>query len=342
MQARRDFLKQIAITGVGSGLISHPIGQWVRKTGSISRDIKLGIVGLSPHSAAFSTLLNDENKEEDLAGCRIETLFHPPGNPDVEFSSEQLASYRSDVEKAGVKIVSTMDAMLKDVDGVLIETNDGRPHMKEVLPAIKAGKPVFVDKPVAEDLKGVVDIYNLAAEHDVPIFSSSSLRYGTRPQEINQSKKSLVLGANTFSPAPLEPGHTDLYWYGIHGVEMLYTVMGTGCQEVWQVGHSDHGDVVAGVWDDGRIGTFRGIRAGKRGYGGSAFLQDDIIELGSFEGYRPLVVKIVEFFLSGKSPVPTRETLEIYAFMTAANISNLKGGNRVSVKSLLNDFDIEK
>src|SRR5690625_1139492 len=144
MQPRRDFLKQIAITGVGSGLISHPIGQWVRKTGSISRDIKLGIVGLSPHSAAFSTLLNDENKEEDLAGCRIETLFHPPGNPEVEYSSEQLASYRSDVEKAGVKIVSTMDAMLKDVDGVLIETNDGRPHMEQVLPVLKAGKPVFV------------------------------------------------------------------------------------------------------------------------------------------------------------------------------------------------------
>lgn len=341
MQPRRKFIKQLAIAGAGSGLATRPFYHWMRSSGLKPRELKLGIVGLSPHSAAFSTLLNDEKKESDLAGCRIVTLFHPPGNPDVEFSTEQLSSYRQSVEKAGVKIVSTMEAMMQDVDGVLIETNDGRPHMEQVLPVIKAGKPVFVDKPVAEDLKGVIDIYNLGAEHNVPIFSSSSLRYGTRPQEINQSKKSLVLGANTFSPAPLEPGHTDLYWYGIHGVEMLYTVMGAGCQEVWQVGHSDHGEVVAGVWDDGRIGTFRGIRAGRRGYGGSAFLEDEIIELGSFEGYRPLVVKIVEFFLSGQSPVPTRETLEIYAFMTAAHISNQSDGQKVNVQDLLKEFKLK-
>src|SRR5699024_4891159 len=143
-----DFIKQLAITGLGSGLVTHPINQWLDQSGKFSTDMKLGIVGLSPHSAAFSALLNDEKKESDLAGCRIVTLFHPPGNPDVEFSAEQLLSYRESVEKAGVKIVSTMDAMLQDVDGVLIETNDGRPHMEQVLPVIKAGKPVFVDKPV--------------------------------------------------------------------------------------------------------------------------------------------------------------------------------------------------
>ena len=341
MIERRDFLKKLAITGLGTGLITQPLAARPNKFLTTSDEFKLGIVGLSPHSAAFSTLLNDEKKERDLAGCRIETLFHPPGNPDVEFSTEQLSSYRESVEKAGVKIVSTMEEMLKNVDGVLIETNDGRPHMEQVLPVIKAGKPVFVDKPVAEDLKGVIDIYNLAAEYEVPIFSSSSLRYGTRPQEINHAKKSQVLGANTFSPAPLEPGHTDLYWYGIHGVEMLYTVMGTGCREVRQVGHSSTGDVVVGVWENDRIGTFRGIREGKRGYGGTVFLNEEIIELGTFEGYRPLVVKIVEFFTTGNAPVSKMETLEIYAFMTAAHISKLKGGKKVSVTSLIEEFEIK-
>lgn len=339
MQARRDFLKQMAVAGLGTGLTAHPLNQWIREP-VLPDEIKLGIIGLSPHSAAFSTLLNDKEKKPDLAGCRIEVLFHPPGNPDVEFSREQLSSYKSSVDTAGVRIVSSVAELLENVDGVLIETNDGRPHMEQVLPAMKAGKPVFVDKPVAEDLQGVLDIYKAAAKYDVPIFSSSSLRYGSTPQEINQSKKDQVLGANTFSPASLEPGHTDLYWYGIHGVEMLYTVMGTGCQEVWQVGHSDVGDVVTGVWDNDRIGTFRGIREGKRGYGGTAFLNEEILELGTFEGYRPLVVKIVEFFNTGQPPVPKNETLEIYAFMTAANISNLKGGHKVSVQSILNEFDI--
>jgi len=312
-----------------------------RSSGS-RKEIKLGIVGLAVHSAAFSTFLNAKDKDSDLAGCYIEALYHPRGNPDVEFTPEQLSDFKNTVEKAGVKIVSSMEALLERVDGVLIETNDGRPHLEQVLPALKAGKPVFVDKPVAENLRGVIDIYNAAAEYNVPVFSSSSLRYGARPQEINTTKKDKVLGANTFSPAPLEPSHTDLYWYGIHGVEMLYTVMGSGCQEVCQIGHSKKGHVVSGVWENDRIGVFRGIREGKTGYGGTAFMEDEIVELGTFEGYRPLVVRIVEFFNAGVPPVPVEETIEIYAFMTAAYISKLKGGKKVSVTALMNEFGIEK
>lgn len=342
MVDRRDFIKRMAVTGMGTGLAGDPVSQWVFGSSGIRKELKLGAVGLAPHSAAFSTFLNDKDKKEDLAGCYIDALYHPPGNPDVEFTAEQLADYKSTVEKAGVEIVSSMDALLERVDGILIETNDGRPHMEQVLPAMKAGLPVFVDKPVAEDLAGVIDIYRAADEYGVPIYSSSSLRYGTNPHRINQSQKDKVLGANTYSPASLEPGHTDLYWYGIHGVEMLYTVMGTGCQEVWQMGHSKGADVVAGLWEGDRIGVFRGIREGRRGYGGTAFMNDEIVELGTFEGYRPLVVQIAEFFRTGQSPVSEEETLEIYAFMTAANISKLKGGKRVSVTELMNEFGISK
>lgn len=340
MIERRDFVKNLAITGVGSGLITDSVSRWMSKPLSPRKELKLGIVGLAVHSAAFSTFLNAKDKGDDLAGCHIEALYHPKGNPDVDFTPKQLAEFKSTVEKAGVKIVSSMAELIEMVDGILIETNDGRPHMVEVLPALKAGKPVFVDKPVAEDLTGVIEIYRAAEEYGVPIYSSSSLRYGTNPHRINQSQKDQVLGANTYSPASLEPGHTDLYWYGIHGVEMLYTVMGTGCQEVWQMGHSKGVDVVAGLWEGDRVGIFRGIREGKRGYGGSAFMKDEIVELGTFEGYRPLVVKIAEFFNTGQSPVPTNETLEIYAFMTAANISKLKGGKKVNVRELMKEFGI--
>lgn len=341
MYARRKFIKNMAMAGVGAGLIQSSLYPGDHTRNLPEKDLVLGVVGLSPHSAAFSTLVNDPEKGHDLSGCRIAKLYHPPGNPDVEFTPDQLANYKRDVEKAGVIIVSSMEEMLEGVDGVLIETNDGRPHMNEVLPAIKAGKPVFVDKPVAENLEGVVAIYNMAEKHRVPIFSSSSLRYGTIPKEINQSRKPEVLGATTFSPASLEPSHTDLYWYGIHGVEMLYTVMGTGCLEVQQISHSEDGDVVSGIWDNGRVGTFRGIRQGQRGFGGRVFLQDAILDLGGFEGYRPLVVQIVEFFKTGHPPVSNRETLEIYAFMTAAFLSKQNGGQKVDISSLLKEFHIK-
>lgn len=339
---RRGFVKQVSVTGLGAGLGSNMVKAWLpRMYSRFPNEMKLGAVGLAPHSAAFATFLNDDKKEEDLAGCYIDALYHPPGNPDVEFTKEQLSDFKNTVVKAGVEIVASMEELVERVDGILIETNDGRPHLDQVLPAMKAGKPVFVDKPVAENLGGVVDVYHAAEEYNVPIFSSSSLRYGKKPQEIHHSLQGQVRGANTFSPAPLEPGHTDLYWYGIHGVEMLYTVMGGGCHEVWQMGHSDAGDVVAGLWEGDRVGVFRGIRKGKRGYGGTAFMDNEISELGSFEGYRPLVVKIVEFFTTGQSPVPKEETLEIYAFMTAANISNLKGGKRVNLQALLEEFDLK-
>ncbi|MEZ6074261.1 MAG: hypothetical protein R3C56_00905 [Pirellulaceae bacterium] len=73
-------------------------------------------------------------------------------------------------------------------------------------------------------------------------------------------------GASAWSPCSLEPTHTDLYWYGVHGVEILYTAMGPGCQNVTRI-HTDGTDMAVGVWQDGRVGDFRGIRDGAGGYG---------------------------------------------------------------------------
>lgn len=333
---RRTFLKTVVTTGVGLGVASK-VGATVLGEEIFLEEIRIGIVGLAVHSAAFSQIINDPNKKSDLKGCRITALYHPPGNPDVDFTKEQLDKFEKEVVEMGVKIAGSMDEMLELADVVLIETNDGRPHMDEVMPALEAKKPVFVDKPVAESLENVIAIYEKANMFGVPIFSSSSLRYIENAQKINQSGLIRdVLGANAFSPAPLESSHTDLFWYGIHGVELLYTVMGTGCQEVMQVKHSDAEDVVIGYWEDGRIGTFRGIREGKRDYGGTVFLKDDIVTLGSFEGYRPLAVKIVEFFVNNKAPVASEETIEIYAFMEAAQQSAENGGKKVKLETVLN------
>jgi len=320
---RADFIRQSLFLGAGA-VLPHAIFK--------DRELAAGIVGLSPHSMAFSQFLNDEGKSEDLKGLRIASLFHPPGNPDVEFSNEQLKEYEAAVRAAGVSIVGTMEEMLTGVDVVLIETNDGRPHFEQIEPVLKAGKPVFLDKPVAQELQSVVKIFQAAKAYDVPIFSSSSLRFKANAQEVDQgTSDKIVMGADVYSPAPLEPSHTDLFWYGIHGVEMLYTVMGPGCKEVWQVKHTEDEDVVCGAWHDGRIGTFRGTRYGKYDYGGSVFTDKGVMELGGFEGYRPLVVKIVEFFRTNISPVPVEETLEIYAFMEAAQKSKEADGRKIQL-----------
>lgn len=329
---RRDMLKTAATVGVGLG-VGVPARATELGRKGLAADIRLGVVGLSVHSAAFSQILNDPEKTSDLQGCRIAALYHPLGNPDVDFTQERLAKFEKDVVEMGVKIVSSMEELLGTTDAILIETNDGRPHMEQVLPALEAKKPVFVDKPVADTLENVIAIYEKADMIGVPIFSSSSLRYGTIPQEIRQSG-SLAVGADVYSPADLEKSHTDLFWYGIHGVEMLYTVMRTGCREVMQVKHTATEDLVIGYWPDDRVGVYRGFRDNRWHYGGTAFLNDSITQLGDFEGYRPLVVKIVEFFVTNKAPVSPTETLEIYRFMEAAMKSASLGGKKIRLDSV--------
>jgi hypothetical protein len=110
--------------------------------------------------------------------------------------------------------------------------------------------------------------------------------------------------------------------------------MGTGCESV-QRASTPGFDVVMGTWSKGRVGTFRGIREGGGGYGGRAFGSKGVVDLGGYGGYRPLVVEIVKFFKTKQVPVSEEETLEIYAFMEAADESKRQGGKPVKLADVL-------
>ncbi len=292
--------------------------------------IKVGIIGLdTSHAIAFTKLLNDENAPPELANCHIVAAY-PQGSPDIESSTKRVPAYTEEIQKYGVKIVPSIEALLAEVDVVLLETNDGRPHLEQVRPVLKAGKPVFIDKPIAGSLQDAVQIFREAKQAGVPIFSSSSLRYGKNTQAARDGAFGRIQSCETHSPASLEPTHPDLFWYGIHGVESLFTVMGTGCQSVQRTSE-DGKIVVTGKWDGDRVGIFR---EGK-GYGGHAIGDKGEGDVGSYDSYRPLVVEIVRFFRTGKPPVQADETLEIYAFMEAADESKRQGGAEVELASVM-------
>lgn len=291
--------------------------------------IRLGIIGLdTSHVIAFTHYINDPANE---SGCKVIAAY-PGGSPDIPSSANRLDQYTRQLrEDFGVEIVESIERLCEKVDGILLESVDGRPHLEQIRPVFKAGKPVFVDKPLGGSLEDVLEIYRLAELHGVPCWSSSSLRYSPGIQGMrNHEQVGAILGCAAFSPCSLEPHHPDLYWYGIHGVEILFTLMGTGCQSVSRV-HSEGTDLVVGLWQDGRIGTFRGIREGKADYGALVFGSKGIERSGSYGGYDPLVKEIVEFFRTGRVPIPREETIEIYAFMTAADRSKEKGGIPVSI-----------
>jgi len=244
---------------------------------------------------------------------------------------DRIPGYIEEIQKMGVEIVGSIADLLQKVDVVLLETNDGKLHLEQSMEVFKAGKRMFIDKPMTASLKDAKAIFEVSRQYNIPVFSASSLRYITGIEKID---KTTVIGASTFSPAELEPSHPDLFWYGIHGVETLFTVMGKGCESVIRISTRDT-DVVTGIWKDGRVGTFRGTRTGNHDYGGTVFTESGNVVLGPYAGYEPLLLDIVKYFETGIVPVEPEETLEILAFMEAADISKKLGGKAVSVKELL-------
>ncbi len=296
---------------------------------SQAADLKIGMVGLdTSHVTAFTRVLNDKTDKNHITGARMVAAVKD-SSPDVESSYTRVEKYTAELtDKWGVKLYPTVDELCQHVDAVMIENVDGRPHLKHAIDVIKAGKPLYIDKPLAGTLEDCVKIYQLAKEYNIPVFSSSSLRFAKNTLAARAGDYGKVLRCETFSPAHLEPHHPDLFWYGIHGVESLFTVMGPGCVSV-QRGTTKDGKIeVTGTWKDGRIGIFR---EGK-GYGGTAKCDTGEHPVGGYDGYAPLVAAVIKFFKSSKSPVTSRETLEIYAFMQAADESKAANGKKVFLK----------
>jgi hypothetical protein len=236
--------------------------------------------------------------------------------------------------KYNVEIVPDISTLLSKVDAVLLESVDGRVHLEQAKQVIAAGKPMFIDKPLAASIEDARAIAKLAAAAGTPWFSSSSLRYGKFVEEL---KKPGITGAVTWGPGPLEDLFPLQYsWYAIHPTEALFALMGPGCQEVTNISTSEADDITC-RWTDGRLGTVRSIRP-KSGYGAVAFYGGTAAS-SSREGanYGELMREIVQFFQSRRPPVSNRETLEIFEFLYAAQRSKEMGGRPVKLAALPND-----
>ncbi|MGH9159807.1 MAG: Gfo/Idh/MocA family protein, partial [Vicinamibacteraceae bacterium] len=310
-----------------------------------SRPLQLGVIGLdTSHVIAFTELLNDPSNPHHIPGARVVRAYKG-GSPDVESSATRIEKFTTELTgRWHVTLVPSIEELCERVDAVLLSSVDGRKHLSQVRPVIAAQKPVFIDKPFTASLRDAQEIVRLARERRTPVFSSSALRYSEDVVALTRnSSTGTVLGASTFGPAPTEPHHPDLFWYGIHAVEILYTLLGRGCERVTRT-HTDGADVVVGQWKDGRLGVMRGIREGEAPYGAIIFGSKGVVgspslvqSASSSESdkddapplYHGLVTKIVEFMRTGQSPVAPEETLEIIAFMDAAERSKSQNGNPV-------------
>jgi hypothetical protein len=296
-------------------------------------ELRVGIIGCdTSHATAFTETWNNPQAKGHIAGFKVVAAFRG-GSADIPQSvklQEEIVPKLKD--KYGVTFYDSIEELCKNVDVVCLESLDGRPKLEQIKPVLKAGKPVFVDKPFGASLKDAEEIFRLADEARVPIFTSSSLRFAKNTQAAQGGAIGVVTNVSTFGPCETEPHHPEMYWYGIHGIEALFTVMGTGC-EIVRRGTNAAGKIeVTGKWSGGRVGVFtedkdfRGNASGAKGE----------MSVGKWDGYVPLVEAISKFFQTGIAPVKLEETLEIYAFMDAAEESRLKGGATVKLPSASN------
>lgn len=293
---------------------------------SLSAQQRIGIIGLdTSHSTAFTKLLNTQ---DPATRPFVVVAAYPQGSSVIESAYSRIPKYTEEVKKYGVRITESIAELLDMVDCVLLETNDGHLHLEQAAEVFKAGKKIYIDKPLGATLAEAIAIYALAEKYGASFFSSSAVRFTPLNQEIRAGKYGRITGADTYSPHHPEATHPDFGYYGLHGVEELYTVMGTGCEAVSRV-HTENGDIVSGRWSDGRLGSFRAIINGPGRYGGTAFTEKEAIQTGGYVGYQPLVDAILAFFETGVCPIAKEETLEIFAFMEASNLSLKKGGKTV-------------
>lgn len=297
-----------------------------------TKDLRAGIIGTdTSHVPAFTGLFKSHPEWRVKVVAAVKA-----GSPDLPTSADRVEGFAKTIqEKHGVEIVGSIEELLKKVDVVLLESVDGRPHLAQATPVLRAGKRLWIDKPLAASLADARAIAALSKETGTPFFSASSYRFHPDVPRLREGPGvGKVTKVQATSPFSKLAHHPDLYFYGIHGVEALYAVMGPGCVSVSRKADGE-GDVTTGKWKDGRVGVYYGPLKGQKlptvqvwGTEGTAETK------GSGGGYEPLVREIAEFFHTGKPPVNPAETIELFEFMTAAQVSKERGGAEVALEEL--------
>lgn len=300
-----------------------------------TKTLKIGIAGCdTSHVVAFTRLINHPEAEGALSRMTVVAAF-PGGSPDLEASATRLDGFTEQLRGLGVTIVDDCQQLTQQCDAFLLESVDGRAHLT-LFRQLACGKPIFVDKPAAASLRDLLAIQQLAEDTDTPWFTSSALRYCDQVTELQKSPPlsngAPITAVETSSPYKTESHHPDLFWYGIHGVESLFALMGPGCESVSCVEGNQL--VATGIWNDGRLGTYRGIKTptNNDAYRFTVYGQKEINQISGFSGYAGLVREIGDFLESGKPAVDFEQTVQMFAFMEAAQESKKRQGQHVSLQ----------
>lgn len=294
--------------------------------------LKVGMVGLdTSHCIAFTRILNDEAHEFHVPGARVIAAY-PGGSAEFSLSRERVRGFTAELEEQfGLRLYESIEDLVRAVDAVLLESVDGRQHLEQFR-RLAVGKPVFIDKPLACSTVDAREILRLAERTQTPCMSCSALRYAAGISDLLKPGAQVV-SAEAFGPSPILGDYPGLFWYGVHVAEILFTWMGEGCRHV-RCASTVGADVALGVWEDGRVGVFRGMRVGSDDFGGVVHTPD-AVHYGVARSVPPyyalLLRQVVSFFETGVSPVRATEMFNVVAFLEAAENSKQQDGREVNL-----------
>ena len=298
-------------------------------------ELKVGMIGLdTSHVSAFVKLLNDPTNEFHVPGARIVKAF-PGGSAKFSLSANRVEGFTNELKEAGIEIVDSIEA-LAGLDAYFLESVDGDQHLEQFKVLANFGKPVYIDKPLACNYADAKAIVELAKAKNVPLMSCSSIRYAMGINDLKKEEDTEVFACQAFGPMNLLDDYRDYFWYGIHSTEIVFAMLGKGCESV-QVIPTEHADLLFGRWADGKIGSILGNRNGVWEFGCTITTnthQRQAVASAAVPYYTMMLKEVIPFFQTGKSPLDIEETLNIIAFLEAASRSRAANGALIKIADL--------
>jgi predicted dehydrogenase len=308
--------------------------------------MRLGIIGIdSSHTPVFTKAIAALNKEGKTP-CKV-THFWDPGTHEwqhpagPEQSAKDVAQWRSDTLAAGVTQVSSLDDLLKNVDGVLVLNINGHRHLELAIGPIARGMPTYIDKPLTCSLDQAKALLAMTRQYNARCYSASSLRFITEIPKLDKEKLGEIVAIDAFGNGEVLDMMPDLWHYGCHSIEMVDAIFkwsgqGAGVKRVSSI---KTGDATSGYhlldmeYRDGRIARIRLDRNGSWAFGatihGKKGVQQFVVDFAPV--YGQLVAGMVKFFEGMEAPVDLRDIVENVAVMEAGNRSIAHGGDWVEI-----------
>lgn len=238
-------------------------------------------------------------------------------------------------DKNGISRAATISEAVNAADAVMLLAPDNiEEHLALAREVIPFGKPVYIDKLLADSVDAARQVIALGREYNTPLFSSSALRYAAELEAVLAELQNAEV-ADVFVR-----GLNDLNRYGIHALTMALRIMGTGVKRVIDtvtpLSHTvtlDYGEGRRAIVDVRQaenewqlFGWSFAARVGNK------YISAPITEHAAF--YENLLRRVLTFFKTGADEMLIEEAFVAVAIIEAANKSLQAGSEWVELEEL--------